>query len=117
MTDAEFNDPSEAVTPEAWDGWLTEECEMINQTDNVGDNEEGVDAEDQDGDDSAMSEAVEPEEQAVEALDADAEEGEEDNAIEIEELWGALCSGRRRTHFAQADAGRNAADWWRNIEI
>ena len=69
---------------------------MINETDDVGDNEEAVDAEDQDGDDD-MQEAVEPEEQAAETLDDVSEEGEEDNAIEIEELRGTRCSDRRRT--------------------
>jgi len=84
------------MTPEVWDGLLTEEDKMIKETDNVGDSEEAVDAEDQDGDDGDMREAVESEEQAAEALDDDTEEGEEDNAIEIEELRGTYCSDQRR---------------------
>jgi len=91
MTGAEFNDP------EVWDGLLTKEDKMNNATDDVGDSKEAVDAEDQDGDDDDMREAVEREEQAAGALDGDTEEGEEDNAIEIEELRGGLCSGQRRT--------------------
>ena len=89
MTGAEFNDP------EVWDGLLTEEDKMINETDDVGDSKAAVDAEDQDGDDE-MQEAVEPEKQADEEPDDNNKE-EEDNAIEIEELRGTRCSGRRRT--------------------
>ena len=85
------------MTPEAWDGLLTEEDEMINEADIVGDSDEAVDAEDQDGDDE-MQEAVEPEKQADEEPDDNnKEEEEEDNAVEIEELRGTRCSGRRRT--------------------